>query len=375
MLPGRSMSRRGFTLIELLVVIAIVAVLVAILLPAVQQAREAARASQCRANLKQIGTACHNYHEAFGVFPPGSINASRVDLLTRNNATQPQRVSNIVATALLLPQIDQAALYNKFDFSVAMGPTCHASESPAGLAGGWPNVNSGFVNGVQGPDPRAAMIPVYLCPSDSASTSTLVSTNADYHNTGGAVGRTCYLPCGGSRGWDTNQIYGSNAVQTASRTMADGTTGIRDRGVFGHNGAARLADIPDGSSNTALFGEARQTVGTDRDRGIVNADHSAAWSCYKHVANFICVHPSNDPLNINNSRYHINGIRDLVGATGGTYTVNRVSHHGGAASSPHGGGAHFVLADGAVKFLNENMDHIVYSYINFVADGRPLNEF
>lgn len=367
--------RRAFTLIELLVVIAIIAILIALLLPAVQQAREAARRSQCKNNLKQIGLACHNYHDTFGLLPPGSIHANRVSLVTLNNAPNPQPVSNTVATVLLLPYLDQAPLYNQFDLRVAMGPALNPAESPAGLAGGsWPNVNGGFVNGNQGPDPRRTVLSVYLCPSDGVANSLLNATATNYQ-TGGEVGRTCYLMCGGSRGWDTNQTYWSQAVQTATRTMPDGTTLVKDRGVFGHDGAARLTDIKDGTSNTTMFGEARQSIGTTRERGIVDVNHSAAWSCYTHISNFISVHPNVDVQHINNVRYHINGTRDLIGATGGTYTVTQASHHGGAASSAHAGGAQFVMADGAVKFLSENIDKNLYAYLNFVADGQPVGEF
>ena len=96
-----AISRRGFTLIELLVVIAIIAVLVAILLPAVQQAREAARRSQCANNLKQIGIAMHSYHEALNCFPYGCLNVGTFHV----RETWMQQ---------LLPYLDQAPLYNRF---------------------------------------------------------------------------------------------------------------------------------------------------------------------------------------------------------------------------------------------------------------------
>lgn len=101
-------SRRGFTLIELLVVIAIIAILIALLLPAVQQAREAARRTQCKNHLKQIGLAMHNYLDTHSVFPPGSV--------YNNNTSDPRNCIN--ALVFILPYMDQSPLYAKWDFNV-----------------------------------------------------------------------------------------------------------------------------------------------------------------------------------------------------------------------------------------------------------------
>lgn len=119
--------RRGFTLIELLVVIAIIAILIALLLPAVQQAREAARRSTCKNNLKQIGLALHNYHEQFGSFPPSYVNGGSEVRWGWG--------------ALILPQMDQTPLYELLDVTRRNGLT----PSPT--------------NGMQ------TSLPMYLCPS------------------------------------------------------------------------------------------------------------------------------------------------------------------------------------------------------------------
>ncbi len=363
----RKRRQSAFTLIELLVVIAIIAILIALLLPAVQQAREAARRTQCRNNLKQLGLACHNYHDVFDQLPPGDVNANRVGGVTETPSTLP--VSNLVCTVALLPYFDQAPLFNKFDLRLAMGPAIHPN-SAGGLSGGWPNANRDAG--------RDTIIAGYLCPSDDIGKTLYDSTDAQHYASRMAsdpavgVGRTCYLPVSGSRGWSTNSTYLGN--QNSSRTMPNGVVGIRDRGMFGHSGGANFRDVTDGTSNTAMFGETRQSFSPNvLQKGIQSTSYQAAWSCYTWVSNFIVVHPNSDPTHNDNYRYHLNGPVNTLGATGGGATD--VRHHGGVASSSHVGGVHFVMGDGAVRFLSENMDKIIYAYVQYEADGQSTGEF
>jgi prepilin-type N-terminal cleavage/methylation domain-containing protein len=131
--------RRGFTLIELLVVIAIIAILIALLLPAVQQAREAARRTQCRNNLKQLGLALHNYHDNFNQYPNSHYG---------NNENLPGAWRGFSAQAMILPYIDQAPLYNGFNFSLRV------DEAP-----NWPTATAPFIGAM-------AKLPAYRCPTD-----------------------------------------------------------------------------------------------------------------------------------------------------------------------------------------------------------------
>jgi prepilin-type N-terminal cleavage/methylation domain-containing protein len=365
-------KKSGFTLIELLVVIAIIAILIALLLPAVQQAREAARRTECKNKLKQLGLAIHNYHDIYGQFPPGDINANRVRGITFPDGAIPlrgdSRVKNHTVHIMLLPYIEQAP---QFDLNLATGPAIH-SQSVSGLAGPWPNVNTPLV---------ATVIPAFLCPSDTVGNSLLSNTNAAHYATRVAgdgndsgVGRTNYLPVGGSRGWSTNRSYLGCA--TTSRRV-NGKR-YQDRGIFGHNGAARIRDILDGTSNTLAFGEATQgiSVGCEQggQKGMVNTGHSAAWGMYTWISNFISVHPHSN--HHNSFRYHINGPRNAANSNlPGTPATPCKTHHGGVASSSHTGGAQFCLGDGSVRFISENLDKLVYADLSYTQDGHVIGEF
>jgi prepilin-type N-terminal cleavage/methylation domain-containing protein len=200
---------RAFTLIELLVVIAIIAILIALLLPAVQQAREAARRSQCKNNLKQMGLALHNYHDVHLVFPPG--NCSPATSLGYGSGTSTGH--NLHAG--ILPYIDQAPLYNRLNWSVA------------------PAFNQTSVDTVH----EAAVqtiITAYICPS--SQTTTLFSYSSSY---------PIYVQ-------GIAQYVG---IEGSDQLLAPGSTYISNGGTFFRNSKIGIHKITDGTSNTMLVGE------------------------------------------------------------------------------------------------------------------------
>ena len=239
--PGRNCGaqKRAFTLIELLVVIAIIAVLIALLLPAVQQAREAARRSQCKNNLKQIGLALHNYHEIHKVFPPGTINPG---VMTNTNPCPFPYSLNHTGWTMLLPFVDQAPLYNQFNAMICSGPARASSCSP--LLGSWPNSNKAVTSQI---------LSVLLCPSDKAPARYTNTSSGSYKSDEAAP--TNYVFASAST-MEYDSLW--SVVATRGPTTLRNGMKVPYLGAFGNNSNCRLADITDGTSNTILVGESLQ---------------------------------------------------------------------------------------------------------------------
>jgi prepilin-type N-terminal cleavage/methylation domain-containing protein len=324
----RMKARHGFTLIELLVVIAIIAILIALLLPAVQQAREAARRTQCKNALKQIGLAMHNYADVFLTFPPGYI------------AKIPQNITSSERGlygwgALILPQIEQSPLYN------AIRPGDVLLETNLSV-----------------PATRALLqtpIPTFRCASD---TGPPLNNYDDSKSDTPAVTTNLYNRHVTSNGTDRIAIATSNYVMVAN--PADSTTPPAfsaqygpPRGVGFQNSAIKFGDISDGTSNTLLVGERAWKVG-NLPIGAANVIGFSAATC--------------DPggsWNVKSGQLAVIGI-SYEGINNTTF--NRV-HNTRSFSSVHVGGAHFVLCDGSVRFISENIDYKKVSLVALPAVG------
>lgn len=326
---------RGFTLIELLVVIAIIAILVALLLPAVQQAREAARRTQCRNHLKQVGLALTNYHDAHRAFPPAMINSGRFESFPFYS--NGNRVLNTTGWTLLLPQLEMANVYNRYDFSQC---------STQSAWGGMPVAGNEFVNS----DLLGTAVQVFECPSDTeaGTISTHLPASSNLYSRMNARRISYLFATGQFTDWD----------HPWQETAGD----IR-RGAFGNNGAARLRDITDGSSNTILVGESH---------GGLSRKTSPNFGPWGLTGTHTCCHgrvlsgsaASVDPDEFSDQRWAINAAWDSDGR----------SYAWGFGSS-HSGGAQFLLGDGSVRFLADEIDYRTFCLLNYIQDGQPIGQF
>jgi prepilin-type N-terminal cleavage/methylation domain-containing protein/prepilin-type processing-associated H-X9-DG protein len=335
--------RRAFTLIELLVVIAIIAILIALLLPAVQQAREAARRTQCKNNLKQYGLAIANYHDVHGAFPIGGAG-------TWSNWTG----SHLSWQARVLPFADQTSMYNMINMDRRADAILH---EPLG----------------SGSNLLGRIVPYMLCPSDS----TMIS-NPEWSGWGAN-------PYGGSATWlgpaQTNYCgsLGSQSTPSAGgaacepwqqfmQPIAAGNVGHGSSenkslisGMFarGMGATIKIGDVSDGTSNTIVVGEILPDCNDHREgawasNGMGNAHASTVvpinnmTTCSKANPGKI-THPA--CTNMNNWNFSW-GFRSM-----------------------HTGGAHFLLVDGSVRFISETVDHTTYQRLGGRADNRQVGNF
>jgi len=297
--------KNGFTLIELLVVVAIIAVLVALLLPAVQQAREAARRSTCRNNLKQLGVGLHNYHETAATLPFG------------------YDVHGMGWSAMLLPTIDQQPLYETLVFAEAGLGDCD-------------------VNGSANERAAETILPVFQCPSAPVGPA----------DDSGIPRRSpaTYTGCASGTIRNGFPVSGQSPDTQLASAAHDG--------IFYRHSSTQFKSITDGLSNTIIVGE----VATDRSR-IKDGQAIDHWAiCSPHI----------DGLN--------GEFSEFLGSTGivmNAWLDNLQSGHDWEAGfgSYHVGGAHFLLSDGAVRFINESVDRRTYEALGTRDQEELLGEF
>jgi prepilin-type N-terminal cleavage/methylation domain-containing protein/prepilin-type processing-associated H-X9-DG protein len=291
---ARTLSRpRGFTLVELLVVIAIIGVLIALILPAVQAAREAARKSSCANNLHQIGIALHSHMASQKALPPGYVSLVLAD--------KDDGGPGWGWGAKILPEMEQGALFAKLDFSLP-------------------------IDGIAAAPWRMTSVPSFICPSDAAFEPIIDVAKA------GTFEVVCRIAA-------ASYVGSAGTVRPSCKVCRD----LFD-GVFGRNRAIKAADITDGLSNTIAVGERSNYWASAAIWGVVPKTvlpDRQQPGLYAASPAYVLGPTFKDGFNIESSS-------DMDHNTMGTYAESFYSLH------PNG--AYFVFADGAVRFIREDVD-------------------
>lgn len=365
--------RPAFTLIELLVVIAIIAILVALLLPAVQNAREAARRTQCVNNLKQLGLALHNYHDQHKVFPPGQIAAyfsptpdavgSYADPTEAINY-QPGNTTSLRAGdhgtsffLFIMPMLDQAPTYNFWQFYANVhrnGASMLSGIDPPLVT----DVNGGFIY------PARTHVSALYCPSRrstmEASTRFSQVQRVDSSWTSGG---NDYAGCVGSGiafKDDTvanRQTYALTPTQLGNTiNTATGTSLYAQHpfnvGVFGVNSRTSIAEISDGTSNTVMVSERRifQVPAAVNGMSAAQRTSSDGWAWGGPATLFSTYRAPQPP-------------------------GPQFGRHFDEAGSDHPMGFNVLAADGSVHFVSINVDLRSWQNLGNMAQGAPVDLF
>jgi prepilin-type N-terminal cleavage/methylation domain-containing protein/prepilin-type processing-associated H-X9-DG protein len=317
--PGRlamkALLRHAFTLPELLVVIAIIAIVIALVVPAVQKVREAAARLQCQTNLKQIGLALQNYHDAHRRFPPGAVWFDNV-------VYGPPRINGMI---YLLPFLEANGVYRQITFP----KDTLWIQAPGNAA------------------PMQAVIAIFFCPSDGSGGTYGSALALD----GYKCQRTNYLAFMGRVEWDEPYLPPGN-----------------ERSAFCGNWGARLMDIRDGTSNTMIISETltgppqspdKATLWSDYSPGTVSLqtqltpNSSSPDLLYATTCCPTCNLPSrNMPC--------------IANPGPGNYC---------AARSYHTGGVNLLFADGSVHFVSDSVDIQTWRALGTIAGGEVLGEY
>lgn len=372
--PRPKPFRPAFTLIELLVVIAVIAVLIALLLPAVQQAREAARRTQCKNNLKQIGLALHHYHDAHRVFP----------ITTTDSKKTGSNCSNGFYSwlAMILPQMDQANLYHSINFNVGMMDDCSNYFDPylVSISSTHPNARA-----------AATVVSAYLCPSQPYQMTPAMGTA---HPAPGNYAANL--------GWpeQTNGLDPSTPLPALK--VQNGFLGTSSPGspVAWQQGRVSVRDITDGLSNTAAVAERTftniqlndpydpafddqlpsqpQAVLSYCGGGTGSSRTLFAWTRYCGTVSYP------DPAYTSiHGRSWISGLSAAantylhvmkIGARNcHTYGGELTGMNLATPSSSHVGGIHVLMGDGRVVFVNESIDMKIWWLAGSRNDGQAIS--